>query len=292
MFIISLFLRNIESLLTILGNGIILIAFKRYPDLRNATGWLICGLAVGDLNSSVLAPLMVFMAVYRDSDVWIPMCHFKLFVTMTYALGNVIFSMAIAIERLLTLSYPLSYQTFITPERTTIFTIICWTYILLSSFANSIMSLKHIENVVRSNCGISNCLTPWNQLVFFMHFYICFIIIFIVCILIGHIAWNARNKLKTESTRIQWKITKMMAKIMLIYVVFFIPLSIVDRLMRIYPHEKIYTYAYNFYSVLVIINTWINPFLYVSQNPPFRSAVRKLLPEWITLRVLKGVHPQ
>ena len=291
-FIISFFLRNIESIFGILGNGIILMAFQRYPDLRNATGYLICGLSVADLIGSVLAPMMVMLAFYRNTNVWVPVCHIKLFIIMTYTLGNVFFSMSIAIERLLTLSYPLSYQTFITPNRTAVFTIICWAYIILFGITTHVIVSDHLKTVVHSHCLIWNCLTPPVQFVFLSHLYIFTIVIFIIYILIGRIAWNVRNKLKTEATRIQWKITKMMGTIMLIYGVFYIPLMVVDRLMRAYPHEKSYTRAYYIYSVTFIINTWINPFLYVSHNPPLRSAVRKLLPKCIAQRVLKEVHCQ
>ena len=291
-FIIVFIIRHIQTVLILVGNSVVLLAFKLYPDLRNATGWLISGLALSDLVGGLLSPLMVVLSFTRNSTAWIYLCHIKLVIMVAYALGNVIFTAIIAFERLITLSYPLTYQNMITPYRTALTVTVIWVYIAVFSLALPFLNHAHLQTVEQVDCLTWSCFIPQVQLFFLCQLYVCIIMVFVIYGLIGRIAWvtGKSGMISTEAVTVQWKITKMMGTVALIYGGFYIPLMIVDRVMRIYPHIKWITEAYFYFSATFIINSWINPILYVSKNPSFKTAVRKMLPTCIAKRVLPKVE--
>ena len=43
-FIVSMIVRHVQVVFNLIGNSLVLIAFKRFPDLRNPTWWLITGM--------------------------------------------------------------------------------------------------------------------------------------------------------------------------------------------------------------------------------------------------------
>ena len=285
-FIIVFIIRHIQFLLILVGNGIVLLAFKLYPDLRNATGWLISGLALSDLVGGFLPPLMVVLSFKRNSSTWINLCHIKLVLMVAYVLGNVIFTAIIALERLITLSYPLTYQNMITSYRAAMAVAIVWGYIAVFSLALPFLNHGHLQTVEKVDCLTWNCFTPQVQLTFLTQIYVCTALIFVVYGLIGRIAWikGKSTMASTGASTVQWKITKMMGTVALIYGVFYIPLMIVVRVMRIYPHIKWITETYFCFSAMFMINSWINPILYVSKNPLIKTAIRKTLPNEFCLR--------
>ena len=295
-FIIVFIVRHIQAILIVIGNGMVLLAFKLYPDLRNATGWLICGLALSDLIGSVLSPVMVTLSFKRNSESWVYLCHFKLVAMVAYALGNIIFTAIIACERFITLCYPLTYQNIITPKRASVGVTLVWTYIGMYSLAVPFQIHEHLQAVEQVDCLTWSCFTAQVQLTFLVQLYICTILTFIVYGLIGRIAWKKVHQGTTTPeaeqviARAQWKITKMMGTVALVYGAFYIPLMIADRVMQIYPHVKWITEMYFYFSATFIVNSWVNPILYVSKNPQFKTAVKKMLPACIVKRLLSKVE--
>ena len=291
-FIIVFIIRHIQFVLILVGNGIVLLAFKLYPDLRNATGWLISGLALSDLVGGFVPPLMVVLSFNRNSSTWINLCHIKLVLMVAYVLGNVIFTAIIALERLITLSYPLTYQNMITSYRAALAVAIVWGYISVFSLSLPFLNHDHLQTVEQVDCLTWNCFTTQVQLTFLTQVYVCTALIFIVYGLIGRIAWMKGKSamVSTGASTVQWKITKMMGTVALIYGAFYVPLMIVDRVMRIYPHIKWITETYFYFSAMFMINSWINPILYVSKNPQIKTAIRKMLPTCIAKRVLPKIE--
>ena len=295
-FIIVFMARHIQAILTVIGNGMVLLAFKLYPDLRNATGWLICGLALSDLIGSILSPIMVTLSFKRNSAAWVYLCHFKLVAMVAYVLGNIIFTAIIACERFITLSYPLTYQNIITSNRASAVVSIVWTYIAMYTLAVPFQIHEHLKTVEQVDCLTWSCFTAQVQLTFLVQVYICTILTFIVYGLIVRIAWKKAHQGSTTReaehviARAQWKITKMMGTVALVYGAFYVPVMIVDRVMRMYPHAKWITEMYFYFSATFIVNSWVNPILYVSKNPQFKSAVKKMLPVCIAKRLLSKVE--
>ena len=104
--------------------------------------------------------------------------------------------------------------------------------------------------------------------------------------LIGRLAWKAKRPIHTQpmsnETRAQWKITQMMGQIILLYVVCYIPLFIIDRMLLADPTNITYMRSYHVATVVYSLTTCINPILYGWKDASFRRAYRKILPRYLT----------
>ena len=109
-FIITIFLRYLEITVTIAGNVLVLIAISRFTYLQTPVYWFICGLSLSDLLGIFLAPIVHFVIAYGNTMAARYVCHAKIMLMFLFGLGNLLFSLLIALERLITLSYPLELK--------------------------------------------------------------------------------------------------------------------------------------------------------------------------------------
>ena len=150
-FIITISLRYLEITVTIAGNVLVLIAISRFTYLQTPVYWFICGLSLSDLLGIFLAPIIHFVLAYSNTMAARYVCHAKIMLMVLFGLGNLLFSLLIALERLITLSYPLIYKTIITDGRVINVFIFSWIYLLLStamlpiSSHHGIMTLESLE---------------------------------------------------------------------------------------------------------------------------------------------------
>ena len=275
-------IRFVWIVLVVLFNGLILIAFKRYPEIRSCTGYLVSGLAVADLFGCGTHIMMPILPYVRNSQSWIYICHAKMVTQNFYIIGNIVFSMVIAMEKLITLSYPLYYMKILTTERICRLTIVCWIYIIIVSFIVMALNNEHLHKVEQTECLIHNTFTVLAQYVTLGHLYICLAVVFICYSAIGKIAWNKRyspTNMTMLVSKAQWKITKTMTLVFLIYGIFYIPALITDRLQKAFPTKQIYGDLYFVTTVSFTANSWINPILFISKTKDYKYAVFKILPE-------------
>ena len=283
-FIITFVLRHLEVIISFLGNGLVLVSFSRCNYLRIPTCYLICCLSVSDLIGATLSPVIHMMAYVRGTEHWINLCHYKLVLMMMFALGNVLFSFLIALERLITLSFPLSYMTILTSQRSSMCIVIAWLYLVIYTVSLPITNHHHIITMRNTECLAATALTEQSHNIGTIQLYIFSFGIIIVYALIGRIAWQksgSPNKYLNETQKAQWKITKMMGSIVLLYGICYLPLFLTDRMMKSDLTNINYARYYYMSTVVYFISTWINPFLYGSKSVYFRRAFCKILPKGI-----------
>ena len=285
LFVSCSIIRIVMSVFIIVGNGCVLVSFKLYPELRTSTGWLIAGLSMADLIGSGNSTLMAILPHYRNSDTWILLCHIKMALQNPFVIGNIGFSMIIAIERFITLQYPLIYMTIITTERIAYCTIGMWVYISTLSILIPILIKDHLPTIEQTDCLIANSFTPLAQYIVMAHVYVFLCVVFIFYILIARIAWKKRHAPAAESSsKAQWKITKMMAIVFMVYGLFYIPIIITERLTRMYPYSQVNYDLYFIFTVAYTCNSWINPILYAIKDKSYQRGFRKMLPDFLSRR--------
>ena len=130
-FIIAIFFRYLEIPITFAGNLLVLVAISRFTYLRTHVNLFICGLSLSDLFTILLTPITHFQILYTNTMTARYICHAQLMLMMLFGLGNLFFSLMIVLERLITLSYPLSYMTIIIDSRVAKVFIFSWTYLFL-----------------------------------------------------------------------------------------------------------------------------------------------------------------
>ena len=211
-------LRFVESLLIIIVNGLVLLSFKRFPHIRCSTTCLICGLSSADLLGSFLSLLMVLVSLCRGTITWVYIAHVKLLAMLCFTLGNLVYSALIALERLITLTYPLRYMTFITTERTAVVTIGIGVYLVILSIALTLYNHSNLTKIPQIPYHETIISEPTTYIIASAHFYLFITIIILCYIMIGRLAYQKRvGDRRRLISKSQWKITKMMATVLLIF---------------------------------------------------------------------------
>ena len=112
--------------------------------------------------------------------------------------------------------------------------------------------------------------------------------------LIGRLAWKAKQFIRTQpmsnETQAQWKITKMMGQVILLYGMCYIPMFIMDRMLLADPSNINYVRYHHVVSVVFNLTTCVNPILYGWKDASFRRAYFKILPRCITKSIFRRVE--
>ena len=293
-FIISFILRYIQCVILLLSNGVLLLAFHRSPHLLTSTGWLIVGLAVVDLTAIPQTCAVLLIAFYSNTKQWVYMCQCKMALTIAYGVGSIIFNAIIVMERLITLSYPLTYMTIVTPQRAAICTFVTWVFMVALSVGAPIINYDKISSTGHNSCYGAYVFNYTSHMVLSFIAYISVIVIFVSYMLIARIAWQKRYRPVVgmpESNTAQWKITKMMSKVFLLYSVVYIPFLIIDRIVINNPYTKIYWEMRMMTTVVSFLSSWVNPLFYFRKNEDIRRAICKVLPQSVVSMITPTVKP-
>ena len=162
--IITFALRYLETMFAFVGNSLVLVAVSRFEYLRTPTGWLICGLSMSNLMLTFLTPVTHFLIHPRITPTTRYVCLFKLIFMTIFIFGNLLFSLLIGLERLITLSFPLMYATIITNRRVIIVFNCAWACLLMNCAWIPISSYKIIMSSESLNCNPAVMLTKLTHL--------------------------------------------------------------------------------------------------------------------------------
>ena len=285
-FMVTMVIRDIEVILSVLGNGLVLVAFYRCSYLRIPTGYLITSLSFCDMIGATLAPLVHVMAYHRGTALWYILCHHKLFLLIIFVYGNNAFALLIAIERWITLANPFKYRTMLTTRR--IVSIIIGVFVLLIVYATVVQFTSNISTLDHTECMASDAFPTglYNFGAYLLYFVL--LCIGLIYLLIGRIAWkSSRNtkKIVFRSQKSQWKFTKMIAAVLILYIFSYIPVMITIRLIHNDLTNGMFPLCYYVASVIAICSTWMNPLIYGYLNSHYRRAFYQILPTCVFRKV-------
>ena len=282
-FMVTMVIRDVEVILSVLGNGLVLVAFYRCSYLRIPTGYLITSLSFCDMIGATLAPLVQVMAYHRGTTLWYILCHHKLFLLIIFVYGNNAFALLIALERFITLAYP---KTILTTRR--IVSAIFGVFVLLIVYATVVQFTSNISKLDHTECMASDAFP--TELYNFGAYLLYFVLLCIglIYLQIGRIAWKRScdtDETGISSQKAQWKITKMITAVLVLYVLSYIPVIITLRLIHNDLTNRMFPLCYYIASVIAFCSTWINPLLYGYLDSHYRRAFFKILPTYVFQKV-------
>ena len=263
---------------------LVLVAFKRFPNIRQPTTCLICGLSIADVLGSFSTPSLLLLRWSRGTNFWIYAAHLRLVVNVLFIIGNVTFSALIALERLLTLSFPLTYMTFITTEHAYLCVVATWVYLVLGVTLVSVSSHSFLQRQPHTMLNEYIVLAPNLPHAFMVtHFYLLLIVTVISYLLIARIAVGIL--LVDQQQRhfgSQWKITKLVVTVGMVFFICYLPSALINQLLRheVYEPRQLIM-CYMIANCIYHVSAIINPFLYAAKTNYFRNAFRKLLPNFL-----------
>ena len=173
LFIITFILRYIQTVLSFIGNSLVLIAIYRFQYLRTPTGWLICGLSMSNLMLTALIPITHYLRYPEKTLATQYVCHVKIMLMSVYNMGNYLFSFLIGLERLITLSYPLLFTTIITDSRAIKVFIGAWVVLLANTLSIPIFAYQKIMSLGPLECLPSIMMSSLHYSIMSVQIYGC-----------------------------------------------------------------------------------------------------------------------
>ena len=119
--------------MTLFGNALVILAFKRNTKIRTVTNYFVVSLAVADILIALVS--MPIWAAYLMSGVQLKQGLLKVWTFMDILCGvaSIINLTAISIERYFCITYPLSYHTTMTSTKAITTIIIIWIFSIIMS---------------------------------------------------------------------------------------------------------------------------------------------------------------
>ena len=277
----------ILALLGLSGNTfVIFLIFQKFR-LKSWTYTLICHLAVCDLLSSVFgAPLWI--ATYTSKDFCA--CRASIFASSVSMILSCFTLILIAYDRWVYIHYPLRYEFIVTTRKVVSFLVAIW----LLTVCPSVLSVTYklnTENAVHvRNCVLSKIVNRW---VLIFEFVICCLVPMVALVFaysyILRTALRQQRKVmefsnieekreKSNKLRKERQTVLMLYFVVSVFVISTLPYAIVVLLDAIdFSIVKGNRWVY-LTSMLLFMNSAINPFLYTLTNKQLRKQARKVLP--------------
>lgn len=152
------------SLLTIVGNVAVFFAYFKTPDLQNSTNYFILSLATADLTIGIIS--INFYTVYLAYGYW-PLgeilCDFWLSVDYWCCQASVLNLVVIAIDRYLSIKYPVGYRTRRTNKIVIKAIVAIWvlSFLLWVPWVVSYQYIQGIRSVPKDSCYIQFLYESW-----------------------------------------------------------------------------------------------------------------------------------
>lgn len=285
---ISITFLSLFGLLGFLGNTFVIFVILRKFQAPSWTYLLVCHLAFGDLLASIIgAPMWIATYASKDTSV----CRAAILSSTVPLVVSCLTLILIAYDRFTYIHQPLQYHLIISKRKMTSLLVAVWLVSLGSSIALVTYDVNSSDPVLMRHCVLTRILNRWMLLFIFLTFSLLPLLALIVIYsYILRTALRQQRKTFPSSTSVAEKREKatklrkerqtvlMLCVVVLAFVVSTLPYSIVALLDAV--DENIVEGNRSVYltSMLLFLNSVINPFLYTSSNKQLRNQVRKIIP--------------
>ena len=206
---------------------------------------------------------------------WSYVCLLEKLVLMTCLLGNMTFALGVAIDRYLYMAYPLRYDCLVTPTRVHLVIAGTWVFIICQTLIVGV--LTHMEG--QEECYL-NGLVGWGT------FYIVVVVDFCSCLLLSLAVLGKYLLMSWKQSRQTgaWmgsvavagnenkEMSNLICGVVLIHAVCFSPSFVIGVLLAA-PSEALLI-ADAAAATILLINSWIKPFVYFWKNKLYQSAFK------------------
>ncbi|XP_071478323.1 allatostatin-A receptor-like [Diadema antillarum] len=273
----------------VLGNLLVILALRmQVGTIKHSTDILIGALAVSDLLTSIsIMPLPLAVRVprtplgslyckfaYPRYFVWVPV-HVSIYTLV-----------GIAIERTIAVVSPLHFRSYVTTRK-------IYTYLWSVCVLSFISCLYPVEmKVVDNTCKLLHGPESSKTVVFYLLMIRFGTPVTIMIVTQAATAWSLHRQshrvrkglsqatgVSSTHIRARNRITRLTFLIVLTYILTFAPHHVTAGIYVL--QGKLYSYLHSplhsALSVLICVNSCANPFIYASQYPRFRTAIRDAL---------------
>lgn len=121
----------VTSVFIFFGNGLVIAAIVKFPQLKCPTNWLVFNLSLADVVVGFFLPFLSTVYIRSDLKVLKSACFLRYFVCMLGASVSIMTLTVITVDRVVAITSPLRYPQLITDRRVLIASIVVWLYSLI-----------------------------------------------------------------------------------------------------------------------------------------------------------------
>ncbi|XP_051552365.1 melanopsin-A-like isoform X1 [Myxocyprinus asiaticus] len=289
------FLILVVGTLGVTGNTLVMIAFYSNKKLRNLPNYFIMNLAVSDFLMAITqSPIFFINCLYKQWMFGELGCKIYAFCGALFGITSMINLLAISIDRYLVITKPL--QTIQSnSKRKTFLAILCiWLYSLAWSLAPLIGWSSYIPEGLMTSCTWDYVSpSPANRsytmmlccFVFFIPLAIilyCYLYMFLSVRQAGRdlerLNYQKSNFVKQLSMRSEWKLAKIAAVVIVVYVLSWAPYACVTLIAWAGHASILSPYSKTLPAVLAKSSAIYNPFIYAIVHTKYRATLAEKIP--------------
>lgn len=290
--IILAILYGIITLMSLVGNSLVIATFIFDKHMRSVTNVFILSLAISDLMVTVT--LVPFNLGLVFSKYWIfgrSACKMVPFF-MTFSVSSSSLTLcSIALDRYIAIVHPHKLKFLQNPKPAGLFLAIIWIISAFCSVPNAIFyDLRKVEFrcVVPGSEDKYACVWPKSKYREPLQLWLTLVVLFITPLVfmsvvycrVGYQLWirkpvgSKRNT--SENTIMKKKVIKMLVIVMLAYVLCWSPIMILNAVVEMDSNvnkssEELLSYLKNYFQCLSLVSCCINPVIYTFMNRKFRE---------------------
>ncbi|XP_067681520.1 adenosine receptor A2b-like [Haliotis asinina] len=270
------------------GNALVIMAIITTPKLQIPTNFFILSLAVADLLVGVFV-IPLYSLYYLEVRFAIDnkyLCLIRYASVISSCGGSLLNLVCISVDRYIAVIYPLRYQALVTPFRVKVTIFVLWFYNILMSLLPLMGWNKWTKE---SKCVIFKVMSPiWIILSDFMLGAVCLsltLVLYLRVFCAAHKQYRmmeSTSNLMPDELRLRQKqeikSSKVMAFVLLMFVIFWIPYFILAPMKYIegIPADMVVTMK-DFALCLSFSNSLINPIIYGFLRKDFKAAFKRFL---------------
>ncbi|XP_059138561.1 alpha-1D adrenergic receptor-like [Physella acuta] len=276
----------IVGVLSVFGNAVVVAAIWRTRRLHTVTNTFVGSLALADIVVGVLvAPCAALSFKGLPSDFY--GCVFINSAILIFTNVSILMLLAVALERFLAIKEPFLYQRLLTVRRAVYINIVVW----ILGFLLGLVPLYgwNAGYAPIQKCEFTKVIT-YEYLVYFQFFGLVLLPLFIMlCIYIYILIIVRRHMRQTTAIRNLFqhraqdgfnkdvKAAKMLALVILLFGLFWLPVNIFNCLKLFCPDDCYYPYEALLTAIVMShANSCINPFLYAASNSRIKRAIKEI----------------
>ncbi|XP_051951778.1 trace amine-associated receptor 1-like [Xyrauchen texanus] len=284
--IILYILFSVSSIVTIIGNLLVIITVIHFKQLHTPTNYLILSLAVADLLvGGVVMPPSMLRSVETCWYLGDFFCKMHSSLDVTLCTASILNLCIISLERYYAICHPLEYYSKMTSHATLFMIIICWTVSATLGFGMIFLEL----NILGVEDFYSEYVDCDGRCIFFQSkeaatlmsltcFYIPAFVMLCVYLKILHVAQRQVKAIQSTNSHLkkEGKATKTLAIIMGVFLSFWIPFflcNIIDPFIG----YSVPPLLFDLFLWVGYYNSTCNPIVYAFFNSRFRHAFGVIL---------------
>ncbi|XP_051952124.1 opsin 4xb isoform X1 [Xyrauchen texanus] len=276
--------------LGVTGNALVMFAFYSNKKLRNLPNYFIMNLAVSDFLMAITqSPVFFINCLYREWMFGELGCKIYAFCGALFGVTSMINLLAISIDRYLVITRPLQTIQSNSKSRTSLAILCIWLYSLAWSLAPLIGWSSYIPEGLMTSCTWDyTSPSPANRsytmmLCCFVFFIPLAIILFCYLFMFLSVRQASRdlerlNSVKQQSMRSEWRLAKIAAVIIVVYVLSWAPYACVTLIAWAGHANILNPYSKTLPAVIAKSSAIYNPFIYAIVHTKYRATLAEKIP--------------